>query len=183
MFNELFQSLQESIKKRNTPDNYVIDNSIPSSDVIHRGYLRGDVEFPLRYDFIPDNSSYRNAGRHIYHFKNEDVSGIIEIDHKYKPTNSGHETSSSVYFHGIQGSLPRINIHRLLIPTLNHHIKSHDPDVINFKDNVPFPDDMIERLGSNFEGFIANGKAIAKKKLDPKIGRIVSHIKNKLNSK
>jgi hypothetical protein len=51
---------------------------------------------------------------------------------------------------------------------------------MNYLNGRGITDDMIERLGSNFEGFIANGKAIAKKKLDPKIGRIVSHIKNKL---
>ena len=52
MFNELFQSLHEAVKKRNTPDSYIIDGE-KNSDVIHRGYVR-NAPFPLRHDFLPD---------------------------------------------------------------------------------------------------------------------------------
>jgi hypothetical protein len=178
MHKEVFQSLHESIRKRNTPDHYVIDSS-PRRDVIHRGYLRGDVEFPMRYDFIPDGSTYKNSGRHVYHFRDGNISGVIEIMHTYSPTSDGHETTSVLSFEKLSGSLPEINIHRLLIPTLNHHIKSHDPDIIKFSDGIPFPDDMISRLGSKFDNF---KNTMVKKKIDPKITRILSHIKNKLNT-
>ena len=53
MFNELFQSINESIKKRNNPDDF-LPSASSHGDVIHRGYLR-NAAFPIRYSFIPSN--------------------------------------------------------------------------------------------------------------------------------
>ena len=51
MIEKLVQSLHESVKKRNTPDSYVIDKQ-SDSEIIHRGYIK-DAAFPLKYDFLP----------------------------------------------------------------------------------------------------------------------------------
>ena len=87
MFNELFQSLHESIKKRNTPDSF-IPSDIISSDVIHRGYIK-DATFPLKYDFVPDGKGHSNSGSHVYSFRDNNLSGVIEINHRYNPSMSG----------------------------------------------------------------------------------------------
>lgn len=186
MFDEIFQSLHESIKRRNTPDSY-IPKEIESRDVIHRGYIKNSP-FSLRYDFVPDNKNYSHSGKHIYSFADNGNNGIIEISHSYKPTNSGHETNSTVSFEELNGkSLEDIQIHRILIPALNHHLKSHGPDIVKFGDGIPYPEDLSRRLGSEFESFekkTQNGSTfISKKKLDPKISRVISHIRNKINKK
>lgn len=186
MIEQVFQSLHESIKRRNTPDSY-IPKSPEARDVIHRGYVKS-ASFPLRYDFIPDNKGNSNSGRHIYSFADKGINGIIEILHKDKTLNSGHETNSTVSFELTNGnSLKDIDVHRILIPAMNHHLRSHSPDIIKFSDGIPFPNDLSRRLGSGFESFekkTENGSTfISKKKLDPKISRVITHIRNKINNK
>jgi hypothetical protein len=83
-----------------------------------------------------------------------------------------------------QGDSPEdIEVHRMIIPALRHHLKSHGPDIINFGDGIPYVDSLIRRMGSDFETFETKGKKIVKRKIDPKVKRIVSHIKKKINTK
>ena len=185
MFNELFQSLHEAVKKRNTPDSYVIDGK-SENDIIHRGYVR-DASFPLRYDFLPDGKGSRNSGTHVYVFNNEGTSGVIEIAHRYSPKESGHETHSKVSFEMNSGRKPKdIDIHRTILPAVLHHMKSHSPDIVEFSPSIKFSDDIIRRIGKNFDSYEKTSEEgvsrIAKRKLDPRIGRVMSHIKKRLNN-
>ena len=183
MYREVFQSLNESIKKRNTPDSFVLGVGDNSKEVIHRGYIK-DASFPLKYDFMPDGKGHSNSGTHVYSFKDGNRSGVVEISHRYRPNLSGHETLSTVSFEMNQGDSPEdIEIHRMSIPALRHHLKSHGPDIINFGDGIPYVDSLIRRMGSDFETFETKGKKIVKRKIDPKVKRIVSHIKKKINNK
>lgn len=180
MINHVFQSLHEAVKKRNNPEDFLPQNL--TRDVIHRGYLR-KTSYPIKYDLIPDGKT-KNTGKHIYSFKNGNSYGFLEIDHKYSPTMSGHETKSNIHFE-MEGKSPmeKIDIYRsFIVPSFLHHTSSHDPDIINFKDTVINTDDLVRRLGSKFE--TVNGSSLtARKKLDPKISRIFGHIKKKLNIK
>jgi hypothetical protein len=183
MFNELFQSLHEAVKKRNTPDNYVIDGK-DSEDVIHRGYI--DASFPLRYDFIPDGRGIKNSGIHAYAFDNDGIKGVVEIHHKYSPKESGHETHSRVSFEMTNGRRPKdIQIHRTILPAILHHMKSHSPDIVEFGPSVKFSDDLIRRLGKKFDSYEKTSEEgttrIAKRKLDQRTSRVVQHIKKRLN--
>jgi hypothetical protein len=54
-------------------------------------------------------------------------------------------------------------------------------DIVDFSDSVMHSDDLIRRLGNKFE-INKNGKS-AKKKVDPKILRVISHIKKHINKK
>lgn len=185
MFNELFQSLHEAVKKRNTPDSYVIDDKLEDG-VIHRGYIR-DASFPLRYDFLPDGKGSKNSGTHVYVFNNEGASGVIEIKHKYSPKDTGHETHSKVSFEMNSGRKPKdIDIHRTILPAVLHHMKSHSPDILEFSPSVKFSDDIIRRIGKNFDSYEKTSDEgvarIAKRKLDPKISRVMNHIKKRLNT-
>lgn len=180
MFDELFQSLHESIKRRNTPDSF-IPSDIISKDVIHRGYIK-DASFPLKYDFIPDGKGHSNSGSHVYSFRDGENSGLIEIKHIHKPNLSGHETVSTISFEMNQGKSPEeIEIHRMILPALNHHVRSHGPDIIKFEESIPFIDTLIRKLGSNFESFETKGNKIVKRKIDPRTQRIIGHIKTKIN--
>jgi hypothetical protein len=183
MYREVFQSLNESIKKRNTPDSFILGVGNNSKEVIHRGYIK-DASFPLKYDFMPDGKGHSNSGTHVYSFKDGNRSGVVEISHRYRPNLSGHETLSTVSFEMNQGNSPEdIEVHRMIMPALRHHLKSHGPDIINFGDGVPYVDSLIRRMGSDFETFETKGKKIIKRKIDPKVKRIVSHIKKKINNK
>lgn len=179
MFNELFQSINESIKKRNNPDDF-LPSASSHGDVIHRGYLR-NAAFPIRYSFIPSNDEGSNSGTHIYHFKDGNISGVVEINHRISRSLSGHETKSSISYEnmGVEKMEP-IDLHRMILPIVSHHVKSHDPDVIHFMDGIRYFDDIVRRLGNNYESSTANQK-IVKKKIDPKTKRIIDHVKNKLN--
>lgn len=184
MFKDLFQSLQESVRKRNTPDSYIVDE-ISSSDVIHRGYVR-NAPFPLRHDFLPDGKGSKNSGKHTYHFKDGNRSGIIEIQHKYDPKDSGHETHSSVSFEMIGGrNFPSNDLFRIIYPAIEHHMKAYKPDVIQFASGIPFPEAAVKHLGDGFEALEKNNKdgviKIAKRILDPRTERVVAHLKRKLN--
>jgi hypothetical protein len=107
---------------------------------------------------------------------------VIEIDHKYRPNMSGHETVSQLSFEMNQGDPPsEIEIHRMVLPALKHHIRSHEPDIIRFGENVPFIDTLIRKIGSNFESFDVRGNKIVKKKIDPRTQRIIGHIRSKIN--
>lgn len=178
MYNDVFKSLNESVKKRNSPSDFVPVKSDKLKEVIHRGYIRS-TGIPIKYDIIPDGKS-GNSGKHIYHFKNGQTSGILEIDHKYAPMNSGHETRSKIHFELTGGQITEtfnemIEVFRsIIVPSFMHHVKSHKPDIIEFSDSVPHSDDLLRRLGSGFE---ISGKT-AKRKIDPKITRMITHIRN-----
>ena len=180
MINEIFNSIHESIKRRNTPDSFIPSDLI-SKDIIHRGYIK-DASFPLKYDFIPDGKGHSNSGSHVYSFRDGDRSGIIEINHRYKPNLSGHETISNISFEMNNGKSPEeIEIHRMILPALQHHMKSHGPDIIRFGENIPFVETLIRKLGSNFESFETKGNQIVKRKIDPRTQRIIGHIRSKIN--
>lgn len=181
MYREVFQSLNESIKKRNTPDSF-LPKQVGGKDVIHRGYIK-DATFPLKYDFIPDGKGHANSGTHVYSFNDSNKSGVIEIKHNYRPNLSGHETVSRISFEMNQGESPEdIQVHRMLLPVLKHHVKSHGPDIIRFGDNVPFVDTLIRKLGSDFESFETKSNKMVKRKIDPKVSRIISNIKKRINN-
>ena len=83
-----------------------------------------------------------------------------------------------------QGDSPsEIDVYRMILPALNHHMRSHGPDIIKFGENIPFADTLVQKLGSNFDTFNTKGSTIVKKKIDPKTQRIMRHIKNKLNNR
>ena len=183
MFNELFQSLHEAVKKRNTPDSYIIDGE-KNSDVIHRGYVR-NAPFPLRHDFLPDGKGSKNSGKHTYHFKDGNRSGIIEIQHKYSPKDTGHETHSNVSFEMMGGrNFANNDLFRIIYPAIEHHMKAYNPDIVHFGSGIPFPEAAVKHLGDGFEAIeknTSNGTVkIAKRILDPRTERVVSHIKKKL---
>lgn len=181
MYREVFQSLNESIRKRNSPEAFLPPKG-ERRDVIHRGYIK-DATFPLRYDFIPDGKGSSNSGIHAYYFNDGSRKGVIQIQHRYAPLISGHETKSKLSFEMFEGKpLDPIDIHRMIVPALMHHNKSHIPDIIEFDDSVKESmDDLIFRLGDTFE--IGNRKSgkIVRRKLDPKISRVITHINKKLN--
>ena len=187
MYNDVFKSLHESVKRRNTPDSFLPLEKKSKKPTIHRGYLKTGA-VPIRYDFIPDGEQYANSGSHVYSFRDKNNSGTINIVHTYSPLLSGHETRSTLTFEP-NGTEPSddIAIHRMVIPILQHHMKSHAPDVINFTKSVKFSDDLIRRLGSGFDLFktkTKNGKiSIAKKIIDPKTSRVISHIRNHINKR
>jgi len=183
MINEVFKSIHESIKRRNTEDSYIPLSDVPSKDVIHRGYIR-KTGIPIRYDMIPDGK-HGNSGKHVYHFKDGNNAGFMEIDHKITPKTSGHETISTVKFE-MEG-VPEIPIELyrgVIVPAFIHHYESHEPDIIDFDSSVIHSNDLIRRLGSKFDmSEKENGSRRAIKKLDPKISRILVHIKKTLNKR
>lgn len=177
MYKDLFQSINESIKKRNNPEDFLPTN-YEGKDIIHRGYIN-NAAYPIRYSFMPDDKGGSNSGLHIYHFKDKNINGVVEIHHKYSPNVSGHETRSVVSFENLgKDKLDSIDLHRMMLPIISHHVRSHDPDVIHFKNNIKYGKDIIRRLGSSYQ---TNDNKIAKKVIDPKMKRILSHVKNKLN--
>ena len=188
MYKPVFQSLNEAIKVRNTPDSFLPMSDVPSKDVIHRGYIR-KTGIPIRYDVIPDGK-YSNSGKHIYHFKDGNSSGFLEIDHKINPKMDGRETFSSVKFEmsGDPKEIP-IDIYRgVIVPAILHREQSHKPDVFDFDSSVVHSDDIIRRLGSKFEfseSSTPDGKPRRKasRKMDPKVSRILTHIKKRLNKR
>lgn len=181
MIREIFQSLNESIKKRNNPEAFIVDKS-SDSDIIHRGYLK-NAEYPIRYSFIPDGKGNANSGMHVYHFKDGSINGVVEILHKYSPNMSGQETRSHVnYENNGKEKLDAFDLHRMMIPIMKHHVKSHDPDVMTFSKSIKYADDLIRRLGSNYLMNKGQDKITAKKHIDPKMKRVLSHIKKKLNT-
>jgi hypothetical protein len=180
MIRDIFNSLNESIKKRNNPEDF-ISNTSNEKDVIHRGYLK-NAEYPIRYNFIPDEKGNANSGIHAYHFKSGKISGVVEIVHKYSPDMSGVETKSHVNYENMGGEkLEPIDLHRMVIPIVKHHVKSHDPDVITFGKGIRYADDVVRRLNSPYLTSKSKDKFTAKKNIDPKMKRVISHIKKKLN--
>jgi hypothetical protein len=181
MIRDIFQSLNESIKRRNNPDDFIGSNS-SDNDVIHRGYLK-NAEYPVRYSFIPDGKGSANSGTHAYHFKNGAISGVVEIIHKYSPNMSGQETKSHVNYENTGSEkLDAFDLHRMMIPIIKHHVKSHDPDVMTFSKSVKYADDLIRRMGNNYMMNKGEDRITAKKQMDPKMKRVLSHIKKKLNN-
>ena len=179
MFDIVFTSLNESIKKRNKPEDF-IPNAKSSGDIIHRGYLKTG-EYPIKYSFMPDGKGSSNTGSHIYNFKDKGLNGIVEISHRYSPTLSGHETKSHVQFEYTgKEKLDPIDLHRMMLPIINHHIESHDPDIISFGKSVKYADDIIRRMGVSYTTTKGKESTIAKKSVDPKFKRVLSHIKRKM---
>ena len=187
MYNDVFKSLHESVKRRNTPDSFLPLEEKSEKPTIHRGYLKTGA-VPIRYDFIPDGKQYANSGSHVYSFRDKNNSGSVSISHTHSQLMSGHETRSVFTFEP-SGKEPAedIDIHRMLIPIMQHHMKSHGPDILTFTNTVKFSDDLIKRLGPTFEmskKSTKNGRVtIAKRIIDPKITRVISQIKKTLNKK
>jgi len=180
MIRDIFNSINESIKKRNNPEDFIGKSS--GDDVIHRGYLK-NAEYPIRYSFIPDGKGNANSGTHVYNFKNGSMNGIVEIIHKYSPNMSGQETRSHVnYENSGTENLDAFDLHRMMIPIVKHHVRSHDPDVLSFSKSIKYADDLIRRVGNNYMMTKNDGKILAKKNIDPKMKRVISHIKKKLNN-
>ena len=185
MIEKLVQSLHESVKKRNTPDSYVIDKQ-SDSEIIHRGYIK-DAAFPLKYDFLPKSKGKsKNEGIHVYYFKAKSGTGIVEIDHRINanPT-SGHETTSTISLE-LNAVEPDINLRRTLLPAVQHHMRSHDPDVLKIKKGFKFTKDLIERIdpeGKIFDVTKTDFGTVLKKKapIDEKSKRIIRHIKKKIS--
>lgn len=185
MIEKLVQSLHESVKKRNNPEAYIIDK--PSdAEIIHRGYVR-DATFPLKYDFLPKSKGKsKNEGTHVYHFKADDGTGIIEIDHRVNGSiASGHETTSTIS-HELNGVETDVNLRRTLLPAVQHHIRSHDPDVLKIKKGFKFTKELIDRIdpdGNIFNISKTDFGTILKKKapIDEKSKRIISHLKKKMS--
>lgn len=177
MVNEVFQSLHESVKRRNKAEDF-LPNPSHVGKVIHRGYLNRSI-YPIKYDIIPDGKT-KNTGKHIYNFKSGGASGFLEIDHKYSPMETGHETKSSVHFE-LEGTPPEeeIQVYRsFIVPSFLHHIESHKPDIVLFNDSVINMDDLIRRLGKGFETDPSNSM-VARRIMDPKILRLINHFKTK----
>lgn len=178
MINEIFQSLHEAVKKRNKPEDFAPLEINPGKDVIHRGWLKKSI-YPIRYDMIP-NGKTNNTGKHIYNFKSGGAAGFMEIDHEYRPLPSGHETHSTINFE-LEGRPPEedIQIYRsFILPSFMHHINSHRPDIINFTSGVMNADDLIRRMGSEFVIDNTGSSLSVKRVIDPKIIRLISHLKN-----
>lgn len=182
MYDKVFQSLNEQVKKRNTPESFLPPEN-KRKDVIHRGYLRNST-FPIRYDFIPDGNA-QNTGTHAYYFADGNNRGVVTVNHRISPKDSGHETESLISYEMISGKKPEdIDLHRIILPVVSHHSKSHDPDIINLHNSIKFSDDLTRRLGTNYiSSTTKTNNTVLKKKLDPKISRVLTHIKNKLNNR
>jgi len=185
MFDKLLQSLHESVKKRNTPDAYVVDNN--DMKVIHRGYIKSS--FPLKYDFVPtENAKSKNEGEHIYSFGNAKTGGVISAQHKTnKNIESGHETTSTISLE-LRDVEKHVNLLRTVYPAISHHIKSHQPDVIKFDKGIPFLNKIIKRIDPNGKKYTVKktktGLVLANAKpLNDKSIRVIDHIKKKINNK
>ena len=96
---------------------------------------------------------------------------------------SGQETRSHVnYENSGTENLDAFDLHRMMIPIVKHHVRSHDPDVLSFSKSIKYADDLIRRVGNNYMMTKNDGKILAKKNIDPKMKRVISHIKKKLNN-
>jgi hypothetical protein len=176
----VFNSLNESIKKRYNPDDFIPKKS-SEKDIIHRGYIK-NARYPIKYSFIPNNKT-PNSGSHIYSFNTGGISGVVEINHRYSPSMNGHETKSHVQFEytGNNEKFESIDLHRMILPIITHHVESHDPDIISFGKSIKNVDDIIRRIDSNMVVTKGENSTVAKKSIDPKTKRVLSHIRKKLN--
>lgn len=176
MINTVFQSLHEAVKKRNNPEDFLPIDINNSKDFIHRGYLKRSI-YPIRLGIIPDGKT-KNTGKHVYNFRSGGASGFMEIDFKYEPAPSGHETKSTVHFE-LEGKPPEddIQIYRsFIVPSFMHHIQSCEPDIIKFTDGISDSEDLVRRLGSAFSIDNIGSSLVAKRNIDPKIIRVIKHI-------
>jgi hypothetical protein len=184
MINEVFKSLHESVKKRNTPEAHVL-SSPKDVNVIHRGYIRNSA-YPIKYDFVPtEKGKSKNEGTHVYRFSNKSNIGLIEINHKLNASqDSGHETTSTILSE--LGDFERdINLERTVVPAVVHHIKSHDPDIIKLKKGFAYTKDLLERIDPDDKIYVKTktefGTTLKKATpINDKAKRIISHIKSKL---
>lgn len=184
MIKQLFQSLHESVKKRNTPDAYVVASSKEDAS-IHRGYINNSA-YTLKYDFLPnEKGTSRNEGKHLYSFADGANKGTVEINHRINANqDSGHETTSTVLAnHDL--FTDDVSLRRTVIPAVLHHIKSHDPDIVTLKSGFQFTDDLLARLDPESTKYNKQKtkQGIVLKKImpiDDKSKRIIAHIKKKL---
>jgi hypothetical protein len=184
MIEKLVQSLQESIKNRNTSNDY--DVTTPKDvAIIHRGYIK-NAAFPLKYDFIPkEKKSSKNEGDHVYKFGGSKKGGVVHIEHKVnKNQESGHETTSIIKTE-INGMDRNIDLVRTIIPAVMHHIKSHNPDIIKLDKSFKYRTILLKRLDPEKKKYDIkknqNGITLkVKTPLDEKSVRIIKHIKTKL---
>lgn len=188
MIEDIFKTLHEAVKKRNTPDSFIPAKTPNSRDVIHRGYLR-KTDIPIKYDFVP-NGKLTNSGIHVYNFKNKGVRAILSITHDVKPpSKTGHETTSRVSFEmmGEPATEHPIQMYRdFILPAFNHHVQSHRPEIVILEPDFHYAEDMLRRLGSDYDTRQKTTKEgnifIGTKKLDSKIKRIISSVKKSLNN-
>ena len=185
MIDKLFQSLHESVKKRNTPDSYIIEDP-KDVDVIHRGYIK-NAAMTLKYDFIPkEDGKSRNEGDHVYKFGSTTKGGVVHIDHRVnKNQESGHETTST-FTNEILNLDVDVKLMRTIIPAVLHHIKSHDPDILKFKSGFKFLKKILKEIDPEKKKFDIKktklGTVLQKKSpIDEKSKRIISHIKSKID--
>jgi len=184
MIEKLVQSLQESIKNRNTSNDY--DVTIPKDvAIIHRGYIK-NAAFPLKYDFIPkEKKSSKNEGDHVYKFGGSNKGGVVHIEHRVnKNQESGHETTSIIKTE-INGMDRNVDLVRTIIPAVMHHIKSHNPDIIKLDKSFKYRTILLKRLDPEKKKYDIkknqNGITLkVKTPLDEKSVRIIKHIKTKL---
>lgn len=187
MINEVFQSLHEAVKRRNTPDSFIPGKS-DSKDVIHRGYLT-KTGVPIKYDFIPDGK-FANSGTHVYNFKDRTTRALLTVNHRIKdPDKKGYETSSEISFE-MMGDAPKdhpVNLYRtFILPAFRHHMDTHRPEIITVNPGIEFAEDMVRRMGNSYE--ISQTKTplgisfTGTKKLDSKIQRILASVKKSLNT-
>lgn len=187
MIDKLFQSLHESVKKRNTPDSHIPLSAIPSREVIHRGYIT-KTGIPIKYDFVPDGK-FSNSGTHVYNFKDRATRALLTINHKIKnPDKQGYETSSEISFE-MMGDTPKdhpVNLYRnFVLPAFKHHIDTHKPEIVTLNPGIEFSEDMVRRMGNNYE--ISQRKTplgisfTGIKKLDSKIKRILFNVRKTIN--
>jgi len=185
MMNKLFQSLHESVKNRNVPDAYVLEDP-KDVNVIHRGYIRNSA-MPIKYDFIPkEEAKSKNEGDHVYKFGSKNKGGIVHIQHGINANlESGHETTSSVKME-VTGMESNIDLMRTVLPAVMHHIKSHKPDIIKLDKSFKYKTVLMKRLDPEKKKYTINktksGTTIKiSNPLDEKSKRIISHIKKKIS--
>ena len=185
MIDKLFQSIHESVKKRNTPDAYVVD--APGDNLINRGYIR-NATLPIKMEFIPgENQNSKNEGKHIYRFGKGKSMGLIIANHKVnKKQDTGHETTSTIS-NEIDGFEKNVDLQRILVPAVMHHIHSIDPDIIVFKNGFKYMKELLSRIDPEGKKFTTMDKetgTVLKKTapIDAKAQRIVNHIKKSINN-
>lgn len=186
MIEKLVQSLFESVKRRNTSDAYITD--APGDNLIHRGYIR-NATVPIKYEFMPsENQKSKNEGKHIYRFGDKKSLGFVIAKHRVNQNqNTGHETTSTISYSTV-GFDDSLSLQRILIPAVIHHINSHDPDIIKFKNGFKYLKELMTRIDPDGKKFTLTKKetgVVVKKTtpLDAKARRVIDHIKKSINSK
>lgn len=187
MIKKLVQSLQESVKKRNTPEAFVVNTS-DDANIIHRGYIKNST-WPIKYDFMPaSKQQFKNDGLHLYRFMNSGSMGVVQINHKLnKNIKTGHETISMISAE-LGDFENNVELQRTVLPAILHHLGSHDPDIIELKKGFKYTKDLVSRIdpeGKKFEISKEKEGTIIKKKspLGEKAKRIIDNIQSSINKR